>query len=104
MLLLLLVPLGLSALLSSYHGPLFAFLIVIVTYHAVLLSSIALYRISPWHPLARYPGPLLLKTSQVWMARRALQGGVWHYIRQLHQQYGDVVRIGAYFNATHIMK
>ena len=37
------------------------------TYFATLLGSIAAYRISPFHPLARYPGPFIAKLSKLWM-------------------------------------
>ena len=36
-------------------------------YFAALLVSIAAYRISPFHPLARYPGPFVAKLSKLWM-------------------------------------
>ena len=66
------------------------------TFYIVLSASILAYRISPWHPLARYPGPLPCKLSKFWMAYVAMRTKKQHlYIRGLHDQYGDVVRIGS---------
>jgi hypothetical protein len=39
-----------------------------------LCSSIAVYRLSPWHPLASYPGPALAKLSKWYMAYRIAKG------------------------------
>lgn len=33
-----------------------------------LFTSIAVYRLSPWHPLARYPGPTIAKLSKWYMS------------------------------------
>ena len=33
-----------------------------------LCSSVMVYRLSPWHPLANYPGPALAKLSKWYMA------------------------------------
>ncbi|TFK19398.1 cytochrome P450 [Coprinopsis marcescibilis] len=49
----------------------------VATFNASLATSIALYRLSPWHPLAGYPGPVLARLSK------------W-----LHEQYGAWVRVG----------
>lgn len=54
------------------------------------------YRLSPFHPLARYPGPLLCKISKGWLAYVAGKHAKAHvYVKELHDRYGDVVRIGA---------
>ncbi|KAH8101527.1 cytochrome P450 [Cristinia sonorae] len=66
-----------------------------MTYHATLLSSIAVYRLSPFHPLAKYPGPITLKLSRMWVYRMAKSGKRHEYIRTLHEIYhSDIVRIG----------
>ncbi|KAI0699707.1 cytochrome P450 [Cytidiella melzeri] len=61
---------------------------------STLLLSIVLYRLSPIHPLARYPGPIQAKVSKLWMAWVASSGKQHLYIQRLHDVYGDVVRIG----------
>ena len=59
-----------------------------------LVTSILVYRASPWHPLAKYPGPLLCKLSKFHLAYISLGGKQYLYYYELHQKYGNVVRIG----------
>ncbi|TFK89227.1 high nitrogen upregulated cytochrome P450 monooxygenase 2 [Polyporus arcularius HHB13444] len=59
-----------------------------------LLSSIVVYRLSPWHPLARFPGPPLRKVSELVGAYYAAIGKKATAISELHKQYGSVVRTG----------
>ncbi|OBZ71224.1 hypothetical protein A0H81_08431 [Grifola frondosa] len=95
--LLLLVPPPLFATiyLSHYYSPFCALAVAYATYLSTLVSSVLLYRVSPFHPLAQYPGPFLCKLSKLWMAWVASYGGKqFIYIDQLHKQYGDAVRIG----------
>ncbi|KAI0690130.1 high nitrogen upregulated cytochrome P450 monooxygenase 2 [Cerioporus squamosus] len=63
--------------------------LALASYYAAYLTSLIvwtiLYRVSPLHPLSRYPGPFCLLTLR----------GYGHYrLKALHEQYGDVVRIG----------
>ncbi|KAI0640071.1 high nitrogen upregulated cytochrome P450 monooxygenase 2 [Trametes polyzona] len=71
-----------------------AFLVSSATYWSTLACSVGVYRLSPWHPLARYPGPVALRLSKLslaWISR----GGRRHiYTQQLHRRYGDIVRVG----------
>nr|BAL05149.1 cytochrome P450 [Phanerodontia chrysosporium] len=92
--LLVLVPLYLSASLLPHFGPLLGPLIAFTTYHTSLLTSIGLCRISPWHPLAKYPGPLPAKLSKWWMVWKERDCKQHFYLEDLHKRYGDVVRIG----------
>ncbi|RPD60598.1 high nitrogen upregulated cytochrome P450 monooxygenase 2 [Lentinus tigrinus ALCF2SS1-7] len=77
---------------SFGDSPFDTFRQALITHIATLLSSIVVYRLSPWHPLARYPGP--------WShAVTALVAGFWMatgnrnvHVRSLHERYGDVVR------------
>jgi hypothetical protein len=61
---------------------------------STLATSILVYRVSPWHPLAKYPGPLVCKLTKFHLACSALGGKQYLYYYELHQKYGDVVRIG----------
>ena len=61
---------------------------------STLTTSIFVYRVSPWHPLAKYPGPLICKLTKFHMAYFALGGKQFLYYSDLHKKYGDVVRVG----------
>ncbi|KAG5638947.1 hypothetical protein H0H81_008447 [Sphagnurus paluster] len=70
---------------------------ILLTYSVFLVSlicSIVLYRVSPFHPLAKYPGPLINKITQfrnVWVQHT----GHLHLVnKDLHDKYGPFVRIG----------
>jgi hypothetical protein len=55
-------------------------------YVASLVTSVVIYRLSPLHPLANYPGPVLCKISRFWAWYIADRGaylapnilGYWH--------------------------
>ena len=66
-----------------------------VTFLTTLVLSVLVYRVSPIHPLARYPGPIGCKLSKFWLGFASLPGFQHQYIKSLHERYGDVVRIGA---------
>ena len=91
------VPALLSIPISS-HVPrtsaavLFAF----VTYWSALTSFTLVYRLSPFHPLAKYPGPTVAKASKLWGSYHSTTGNVHRYYKSLHERFGDVVRIGKY--------
>ena len=95
---------------SSVLSPLFR---TYVIFYTSLISSVVLYRLSPFHPLARYPGPTLAKISKLRFvsirgsavkcstlisllskAYLGWQGKQHVYYRDLHKKYGDVVRVG----------
>ena len=83
-------------------------------YFATLVGSIVAYRISPFHPLANYPGPFVAKISKLWMVCPFIPASsvcsLWadgptqlfisstgkphEYYARLHEKYGDIVRIG----------
>ena len=63
-------------------------------YYVTLALSIILYRLSPVHPLSGYPGPILCKLSKLSLMWVASTGKLHVYIRQLHDEYGPIVRTG----------
>ena len=63
-------------------------------FYCTLVISIALYRVSPIHPLARYPGPLSLRVSKLVGAYNASGGKQHIFLRKLHDRYGPFVRVG----------
>ncbi|KAN0137390.1 Cytochrome P450 [Lactarius tabidus] len=87
------------ALLSipiSYHVPwasaaaVFAF----VTYWSALTCFTLMYRFSPFHPLAKYPGPAIAKASKLWGSYHTSTGNIHRCYKNLHERFGDVVRVG----------
>ncbi|KAI0265867.1 high nitrogen upregulated cytochrome P450 monooxygenase 2 [Gloeopeniophorella convolvens] len=87
------------ALLSlpvSFHvnSSLIAVLVTFAAYNSLLVTFTLARRLSPLHPLAKYPGPVIAKTSKWWAAYVNARGYHHRYIKSLHDQYGDVVRVG----------
>lgn len=93
--LLLVVPTLLTALVAVHASSVLSALFTSFSaYWATLATSITIYRVSPWHPLAKYPGPLICKISKFYFALLSLRGKQYLYYDQLHAKYGDVVRVG----------
>lgn len=65
-----------------------------VYFHASLLLSVFVYRLSPWHPLARYPGPIIARLTKLWGLWSIATGKNHIYIKKLHEKYGPCVRVG----------
>ena len=63
-------------------------------FYITLLLSILLYRLSPWHPLARYPGPFIGRVTLLWTAYVIQTGKAHIYRKHLHDTYGPYVRVG----------
>ena len=96
------------ALLSqpiSYTGHPFhaAVPVAFTTYIGALIFFTLAYRLSPLHPLAKYPGPAIAKTSKWWAAYISAKGDSHRYYKQLHDRYGDVVRIGQHQSPPFVM-
>ncbi|KAF7326534.1 hypothetical protein MVEN_02611600 [Mycena venus] len=63
-------------------------------YYCGLILSILSYRISPLHPLAKYPGPVACKISKLWLTHVSSGGKLHVYVKGLHDRYGPIVRVG----------
>ncbi|KAH6904455.1 high nitrogen upregulated cytochrome P450 monooxygenase 2 [Coprinopsis sp. MPI-PUGE-AT-0042] len=64
------------------------------TFFASLITSVVIYRVSPFHPLAKHPGPLLCKITKFRTVWEAAQGTTHKYYQGLHAKYGPIVRVG----------
>ncbi|KAJ7131859.1 cytochrome P450 [Mycena crocata] len=67
------------------------------TYFIFLCSlslSIVAYRLSPFHPLARFPGPALGKITKLRGLFIAASGYQYLFHKKLHDRYGAYVRTG----------
>ena len=71
-----------------------ALLLAFAAYWSGLVFYTLAYRLSSFHPLAKFPGPLLAKTSKWWAAYLSGIGDQHRFLKRLHDRYGDVVRIG----------
>ncbi|THH32436.1 hypothetical protein EUX98_g1785 [Antrodiella citrinella] len=81
-------------LLEHFSAPT-AFCFASGVFHTVFISSVVFYRLSSIHPLARYPGPTLLKLSTFFVYKKNVTGRRHLYIQKLHEKYNsDIVRIG----------
>ncbi|KIJ45960.1 hypothetical protein M422DRAFT_29605 [Sphaerobolus stellatus SS14] len=68
---------------------------LITIIHLLSLSlSVIIYRLSPFHPLAKYPGPVICKITKFWTYERIRKGDRHRYFQALHAQYGPFVRTG----------
>ena len=93
--LLLAIPSYLTILYLPHAGStILAAVKVFSLFWSTLVTSILVYRVSPWHPLAKYPGPLLCKLTKFHLAYFSLGGKQYLYYYELHQKYGNAVRIG----------
>ncbi|EIW84003.1 high nitrogen upregulated cytochrome P450 monooxygenase 2 [Coniophora puteana RWD-64-598 SS2] len=82
------------ALRDRFSSFLRAALFIHTIYLSTVLGSVALYRLSSYHPLASYPGPTMCKLTKFWMAWMSSDGKQHLYVQSLHNEYGDIVRIG----------
>lgn len=58
----------------------------------LLLGYIVYYRYL--HPLAKYPGPPLASLTNLWKTYHLWNLHLPHTLVRLHEQYGEVVRVG----------
>jgi hypothetical protein len=63
-----------------------------VVFSILGLGYVIYYRY--FHPLAKYPGPFLACLTNFWKAYQYWSLGFHHYMLDLHEKYGPIVRIG----------
>ncbi|KAI0759687.1 cytochrome P450 [Trametes elegans] len=79
---------------DSWESPLRTTAAILSVYFSVLSAATVAHRISPWHPLAAYPGPFLARLGSLWLVYVSSTGKRHMVMDRLHQQYGTFVRIG----------
>ncbi|KAJ8091955.1 hypothetical protein PM082_024190 [Marasmius tenuissimus] len=65
-----------------------------LVFFSSLVTSIILYRVSPFHPLAKVPGPMIFKITKFWRMCICWRGQQHFVLKDLHHQYGPIVRTG----------
>ncbi|KAF7305557.1 Cytochrome P450 [Mycena chlorophos] len=80
-------------LFGSWSNPLTMTTTLLGLYATSALLTTTLYRLSPWHKLASYPGPLLWRISALPLVYASFRGKRYLVIDELHKRYGDFVRI-----------
>ncbi|KDN68524.1 putative cytochrome P450 [Colletotrichum sublineola] len=68
-------------------------LCLLMGFTTIYMASLIIYNLF-FHPLRRFPGPLAMRATRVTYSYRILRGKAPFDMLRLHQQYGDVVRIG----------
>lgn len=92
--LLIIVPASLSRFTVTSYNALVGFALTSTAYWSLLSVFTIIHRISPFHPLAKYPGPILDRITQLQTLRICTSGNLHGYRQKLHHEYGDIVRIG----------
>ena len=69
---------------------------------AIVLTTIA-YRVSPFHPLYQFPGPLIYKVTSLRTAYIVYSGRRHLIMAGLHAKYGEYVRTGQFFYASNLL-
>ncbi|PIL32218.1 cytochrome P450 [Ganoderma sinense ZZ0214-1] len=65
-----------------------------IVYTLTLILITLAHRLSPWHPLASYPGPPLARTTSLWLTYISYTGKRYLILDALHARYGPFLRVG----------
>ncbi|KFA75826.1 hypothetical protein S40288_01915 [Stachybotrys chartarum IBT 40288] len=79
--------------MTSSFGHVLAWLGVLAGAAVVYVVSVIIYRLF-FHPLAKYPGPLLAKLTDAYQLYHAYKGDRHLEFHRMHEKYGRVVRFG----------
>ncbi|KAI0046133.1 cytochrome P450 [Auriscalpium vulgare] len=88
------VVIAFSSPLQAFSTTTTAVLACYATYVTALSLSVLVYRLSPSHPLAKFPGPLLYRVSNLCALSMAWNGTQHVVLRELHDIYGPILRVG----------
>ncbi|KAL0566743.1 hypothetical protein V5O48_015261 [Marasmius crinis-equi] len=69
-------------------------LLAYASFFTSLTASVIFYRLSPFHPLAKVPGPTIFKITKLWRVCLCMKGYQYLELKALHDQYGPIVRTG----------
>ncbi len=86
-------PQAMASLLSQPYGHLSALLLLLCVAPIFYLTGLAVYRIF-FHPLAKHPGPLVAKVTDLYSTYHAWKGDRHIDFWRCHEQYGPIVRFG----------
>ncbi|KAF8590792.1 cytochrome P450 [Ramaria rubella] len=78
----------------TVEEPLLFTVIIAAIYASSSLLSTMIYRLSPFHPLASFPGPVLWRISSARLAHISFEGRRHLILDALHKKHGPFVRIG----------
>ena len=76
---------------------------VIASYGCTLFTSIIIYRFF-FHRLRHFPGPFLARVSKLWHVAKLLQKPNFILLDELHEAYGDFVRIGEHARSCQMLQ
>jgi hypothetical protein len=79
--------------LKAYSGDLTYFVYQTVLLWIAYRVTLALYNISPWHPLSRFPGPRLASMTflyEFWYDVICI-GRYTREIQKMHERYGEII-------------
>ena len=79
---------------QTVEAPLLFCLTITIIYTWSALMSTVVYRLSPFHPLASYPGPILWRVSSLRLSHVSFSGRRHLLLDDMHKTYGPFVRIG----------
>ena len=68
-------------------------LMILLTYAISLFTSMIIYRVF-FHPLRKFPGPLLGRISKLWHTYHSWDGKNYLFLDEMHRKYGSIVRTG----------
>ncbi|EXJ61603.1 hypothetical protein A1O7_02031 [Cladophialophora yegresii CBS 114405] len=80
---------------ATWHYASLAFWYSVYAASAIVGFSILklIYNISPFHPLSKYPGPLLWRATRLTASWHQARGDLYKCIDAIHSKYGPTVRI-----------